>query len=107
MLAAMRRLLLLISSLILGGCAWITDPLLYKSPSNPLGMSPRDEQQLMTQIIEHNLSSETKGGHPTAGKKTWREFWRWRYSAWRKFPDGERWVSYTRLRRKQLGLPPI
>jgi hypothetical protein len=101
----MTRLLTFLLASLLSGCIGFAGSVV-KSVVYPdhMGMSPSEYDAFITDSIEHDLKRELVGGRPTAGIKTWKEFWQWRYSLWRKYPDGEKWVTYTRSRRQQLGL---
>ena len=56
--------------------------------------------------IDVPLSEEMQGRHPSAGTKTWREYWEWRISLWRKQND-QKYEDYFYRRRKEMGLKDL
>jgi hypothetical protein len=57
-------------------------------------------------FIDLRLSEEMQGRHPSAGKKTWREYWEWTVSLWRQHNNLED-ERYFYRRRKELGLKDV
>ncbi len=65
---------------------------------------------------DRRIEAELAGKSPEAGKKTWREYWRWSFENIRRHPGPPPWkptqfrtademVSYIEMRRKARGLP--
>jgi hypothetical protein len=61
---------------------------------------------MMKNSIDSELRREQNHERPPAGKKTWREYWTWRISLWRKDKHKD-YEQYLGLRRKELGLPSV
>ena len=66
---------------------------------------------------DKRIEAELAGRSPEAGKKTWREYWKWSYENIRRNPGSPPWkptefksaeemVAYIERRRKERGLPP-
>lgn len=53
--------------------------------------------------IDSELARESEGKHPSAGTKTWREYWEWRISLWRK-ENHRKYEDYFYSNRKKLRL---
>jgi hypothetical protein len=100
----MTRFAIFAFALLLAGCGFggsVVKSVVY---SDHGGLSPAEYDAGIADSIEAQLAREARGQHPEAGAKTWTEYWRWRYSLWRKYPDGEKWVVHTRKRREVLHL---
>ena len=65
---------------------------------------------------DERIEAELAGKSPEAGKKTWREYWKWSYvnirrepgpPPWKptQFKNAEEMVAYIETRRKTRGLP--
>jgi len=93
--------------ILLSGCGFTGSVVKSVAYADHGGLSPAEYDAGVADSIESELAREARGRHPQAGAETWPEYWRWRYSLWRKFSDGEKWVTYTRSRREKLGLQYI
>jgi hypothetical protein len=60
----------------------------------------------MRESIDSELAREKRGERPLAGKRTWREYWEWRISLWRK-QKHQTYEQYFVQRRKELGLKKL
>ena len=56
--------------------------------------------------IDSDLSDEIQGRRPSAGKRDWKEFWRWRISLWRRHSNFK-YEEYLVRRRKELKLQDV
>jgi hypothetical protein len=93
--------------LLLSGCGFTGSVVKSVVYADHGGLSPAEYDAGIQDSIETELARELRGQSPHAGAKTWTHYWRWRYSLWREHFDGEKWVTYTRSRRQQLGLKHI
>ena len=92
---------------LLTGCGFAGSVVKSVAYAGTAGMTPAEADAFVIDSIESELSRETAGERPSAGKKDWKQYWQWRYSLWRMYSDGDKWVKYTRNRRAQLGLRSI
>ena len=65
----------------------------------------RFEEQEIQRSIDAEVAAEASHERPSAGCRTWREYWAWRVRLWRKYSTADRWISYMKLRRQLAGLP--
>jgi hypothetical protein len=61
----------------------------------------------MQTSIDMQLEREKRADRPPSGKHSWREYWEWRISLWRKEKHGRDYDQYFARRRKELGLPEL
>lgn len=61
----------------------------------------------MVTSIDLELQREKRGERPSSGKSSWRDYWQWRRSLWRKDKQAKQYDQYFAKRRKELGLPPV
>jgi hypothetical protein len=62
--------------------------------------------KMMRASIDSELAREKRGERPSAGKKTWREYWEWRISLWRR-DKHKQYEQYLIRRRKEVGLKDV
>jgi hypothetical protein len=60
----------------------------------------------MQTSIDTELAREKRGERPSASKQTWREYWQWRISLWRKERRKD-YEQYLLRRRKEMGLKDV
>jgi hypothetical protein len=58
------------------------------------------------QSIDSELAKEANGQSPSAGKKSWREYWEWSISLWREH-GYQKYEDYFYRRRKEMGLKNV
>lgn len=102
--SGMIRLVLIVAAVFLSGCGFTGSIVKSVAFADHGGISPAEYDALVRDSIDTQLVRETKGEHPDAGVENWRHYWQWRYSLWRKYPDADKWIAYTRKRRQELGL---
>lgn len=73
-------------------------------PARSAGIARADT--MMRNAVDSELAREARNERPSAGKKTWREYWEWRISLWRK-EKNKKYEQYFAQRRKTLGLPSV
>jgi hypothetical protein len=102
----MNRLTALFLVLVLfTGCAFLQGPQSKAKPKRKTGTTVRAEKWMRVSI-DSELAREKRGERPSSGKKTWREYWQWRISLWRK-QKHQKYEQYFVQRRKELGLKKI
>ena len=63
------------------------------------------EWEMFTSSTDFDVLQELRGATPSAGIKTWKEYWEWRFAACRKYAkDGQKRIDYIKQRRTQVGL---
>jgi hypothetical protein len=100
----MKKIVLpLLCALLLGSCHGGAS---HKSTTKTkAGATARGDRWMRTSI-DTELAREKRGEPPSAGKKTWREYWDWRISLWRK-EKKKGYEQYFFQQRKALGLPDL
>jgi uncharacterized protein YceK len=102
---------LLVAMIMLSGCAWWRAHQPHPKSSSSAQQAPTRRtittrgQKWMLTSIDLELQREKRGEHPPSSKKTWREYWEWRRSLWRKQSEAKQYDQYFARRRKELGLP--
>jgi hypothetical protein len=102
----------LISLALLTSCNWLYSPV-PKSFNFPSSKSRRTTtttargERWMLTSIDLELAREKRGERPQSGKSSWREYWKWRISLWKKQKTGKQYIEYLGRKRKELGLPDV
>jgi hypothetical protein len=105
------------TSLVCIGCSTKVTEFQVDSSGHFRKVGTFTEDESFKRGVEHEIDAEIAGQHPWSGKKTWEEYWRWRYKDIRldpgpppwhstEFKNSEDMVRYIEQRRVARGLPP-
>ena len=64
------------------------------------------EEELLRDSVDFELKREAGGEKPSAGIATWKEYWQWRISLWKK-ESNRSLEPYLYRRRSELGLKAL
>jgi hypothetical protein len=105
----MRLIVAALLLVLLTSCNWLYSPVpksLSLGKSRRTTVTARGAQWMFTSI-DNELAREKRAERPPSGKKSWREYWEWRRSLWRKQPSAKQYDEHFARKRKELGLPDV
>ena len=104
----MRFIIAIIALACLTSCNWLYKPVPKSfGKAKPHGAVTARGEKWMFTSIDLELQREKKGERPPSGRKSWREYWDWRRSLWRKQKSAKQYDEHLTAKRKELGLPSV
>jgi hypothetical protein len=94
---------------MLTSCNWLYSPIPKSFSSrkpHSTTVTARGDKWMLTSI-DLELQREKRGERPPSAKRTWREYWDWRRSLWRKQKSAKQYDEYLARKRKELGLADV
>jgi len=115
-MATRRVLVVAILSVGIVGCSSTVTEYTFDSHSRVTSVQKLTPDESWKGAEDGRVAAEIAGQKPEAGKKTWREYWKWSYANIRRqpgpppwkptqFKNAEEMVSYIETQRKARGLP--